>query len=218
MRKALNDNPTVQIAVVAGLLVVMGLMFMFVVKKPKEESGAPPATGAAAAGAPAAAGTSAPVATGSQGTAAAPAAPAAPATSGTPSVSSGTVTPEALIPGPGLPAPVMSAWKRGDAIVLLIRGHGVDDNLVNRSVALLSADKGVAVFVAKANQVARYSRITQGVGVNRVPALVVVRPRKVSGATPQAQVSYGFRNAESVAQAVRDALYTGPDDLPYSPG
>jgi len=46
---------------------------------------------------------------------------------------------------------------------------------------------------------------------------VVVRPRKESGAVPEAQVSYGFRNSQSVVQAVHDALYNGPNDLPYSP-
>jgi hypothetical protein len=71
--------------------------------------------------------------------------------------------------------------------------------------------------VARAKDVAGYSRITQGVGVNRAPALVVVRPRDVSGSVPQAQVSYGFRNSQSVVQAVHDALYTGRDNLPYSP-
>jgi hypothetical protein len=55
------------------------------------------------------------------------------------------------------------------------------------------------------------------VGVNRVPALVVVRPRRLSGSVPEAQVSYGFRNSQSVVQAVQDALYSGKDDLPYSP-
>jgi hypothetical protein len=73
------------------------------------------------------------------------------------------------------------------------------------------------VFVTRAKDVARYSRITQGVGVDRAPALVVVRPRKESGPVPEAQVSYGFRSSQSVVQAVHDALYQGPDDLPYSP-
>ena len=38
-----------------------------------------------------------------------------------------------------------------------------------------------------------------------------------SGAVPEAQVSYAFRNSQGVVQAVHDALYSGPDDLPYSP-
>jgi hypothetical protein len=135
-----------------------------------------------------------------------------------PSVGSGTVTPDALIPGPGLPKNVVATWKRGDAIALLIvRGSGIDDRMVRSSVASLSGDAGVAVFIAHAKDVARYSRITQGVGVDRVPALVVIHPRKQSGAVPQAEVSYGFRSSQSVVQAVHDALYTGRDDLTYSP-
>ena len=58
----------------------------------------------------------------------------------------------------------------------------------------------------------------EAVGLNRVPALVVVRPKDVAGAPPQAQVSYGFRSSQSVVQAVRDALYKGKDDVPYHPG
>jgi hypothetical protein len=129
-----------------------------------------------------------------------------------------TVTPEALVPGPGLPRPVIAAWNHGDAIVLLVvHPKGTDDRLVRSSVESLS-EPGVAVFVAPANRVARYSRITQGVGVSRVPALVVVRPKRLSGGTPQATVSFGFRDSQSVVQAVHDALYSGRDDIPYNPG
>ena len=128
-------------------------------------------------------------------------------------------TAESLIPGPGLPAEVVKAWEGGDAIVLLIvRNKGVDDRLVKGSVRGMQGDSEIAVFVAKAKDVARYSRITQGVGVTRVPALVVVRPQRLSGSVPQAHVSYGFRDSQSVLQAVDDALYSGRDDIPYHPG
>ena len=129
-----------------------------------------------------------------------------------------TVTPQALIPGPGLPEDVARAYASGNAVVLLIvRNGATDDELVRDSVYQISRS-GVSVFVAPASDVARYSRITQGAGVNRVPALVVVRPRRVSGDTPQATVSYGFRSTASVVQAVDDALYGGRDDVPYHPG
>jgi len=148
-------------------------------------------------------------------------APPPPATGGSPAIPppADSVSSEALVAGPGLPADVVEAWEAGDAIVLLIvRGKGIDDKLVSGSVRALSGDPGVSVFVAKAKHIARYSRITQAVGVSQVPALVVVRPRKTSGAVPQAQVSYGFRSAQSVVQAVDDALYEGRDDVPYHPG
>ncbi|MGA9635294.1 MAG: hypothetical protein WBQ41_08650, partial [Solirubrobacterales bacterium] len=132
--------------------------------------------------------------------------------------STATVSPRALVPGPGLPRPVVAAWKRGDTVVLLIvRGSGIDDRLVRSSVRLLSSEPNTDVFVARAGHIARYSRITMGVGVNRAPALVVVRPRRLTGSVPQAQVGYGFRNAQSVVQAVHDATYGGKDNLPYSP-
>jgi hypothetical protein len=215
MRKALNDNPMVQIAVVGVLVLFVGLFLMMTMgkKSPSDSAStaAPTTAGAAPAG-----GTTTPVVVPDTGATAAPSATAG----ATPSVSanSGTVAPEALIPGPGLPAPVINAWKSGDAVALLIvRSGGIDDRLVRGSVQSLSGESGVAVFVARAENVARYSRITQGVGVDRAPALVIVRPRRNSGSVPEAQVSYGFRNSTGVVQAVHNALYSGPDDLPYHP-
>src|SRR3954447_10152382 len=216
MRKALNENPMVQIAVVGVLVLFVGLFLMMTMSKKSPSESASSAAPAAPTAAPAG-GTTTPVVVPDTG--AATAAPGATA-GATPSVSAstGTVPPEALIPGPGLPAPVIKAWKGGDAVALLIvRGGGIDDRLVRSSVESLSGDAGVSVFVARAGNVARYSRITQGVGVDRAPALVVVRPRRESGSVPQAQVSYGFRDSNGVVQAVHDALYGGPDDLPYSP-
>jgi hypothetical protein len=214
MRKAINDNPVVQIAVIGVLVVVVGLFLMTGMKKGGSSSSS---TSSATPGvsSPPVAGAAVPVTPG--GT--------APPSSGVGSVggvpppaTSGTVTPDALIPGPGLPKNVIDAWKHGDAVVLLIvRGSGIDDRLVKGSVESLRGDARTSVFVAHAKDVARYSRITQGVGVDRVPALVVVRPRTKAGSVPEAQVSYGFRNSQSVVQAVRDALYNGKDDLPYSP-
>jgi hypothetical protein len=214
MREQLNNNPVVQISVIGVLVVVVGLFFMLNMKK--KDTSASTATPATASGVSSSlGGTTTPIGPGAS--TASPVA-AAPSVAATPSVSAGSVTPDALVPGPGLPRPVVSAWKSGDAIALLIvRGGGTDDRLVRGSVESLSGDASVAVFVARAKDVARYSRITQGVGVDRAPALVVVRPRSESGSVPQAQVSYGFRDSQSVVQAVHDALYSGPDDLPYSP-
>ena len=39
----------------------------------------------------------------------------------------------------------------------------------------------------------------------------------MSGSVPEAQVSYGFRDSQGVVQAVHDAVYSGKDNLPYSP-
>ena len=211
MREALNSNPVVQIAVIGVLVVVVGLFFMMNMKK--KDSGSP--TVSSAASGSVVPGTTSPTTISPDGTASAGAASSAPSA---PLPSTGAVSPDALIPGPGLPAPVVKAWKGGDAIVLLVvRGGGIDDRLVRGSVQSLAGDAGVSVFVTRAKHVARYSRITQGVGVNQTPALVVVRPRRESGSVPQAQVSYGFRSSQSVVQAVDDALYSGRDELPYYP-
>jgi hypothetical protein len=215
MRQALNNNPVVQIAVIGVLVAIVGLFFMMNMHKgsssSSSSSSATPAAGSATPG------TTSPVTSSPSGTAT-PSAGAAPSAS---QISlpppSGAVTPDALIPGPGLPKAVAAAYKRGEAVVVLIvRGGAIDDRLVRGSVRTLS-NAGIAVFVARAKNVSRYSRVTQGVGVDRAPALVVVRPRKRSGAVPQAQVRYGFRDSASVVQAVHDALYSGPDDLPYYP-
>jgi len=220
MRKAINENRTVQLGLLGGFLLVVGLFLMM--KMGKGEEAPPPAT-APVAGSSASAGTTSPTTTGapaatSSTSTAGAAAVALPTTGAAVTPTPTTVSPDALVPGPGLPAPVIKAWNHGDAVVLLIvRPKGTDDRLVRRSVESLS-EPGVAVFVAPANRVARYSRITQGVGVSRAPALVVVRPKRLSGGTPQATVSYGFRDSQSVVQAVHDALYSGPDDIPYNPG
>jgi hypothetical protein len=206
MRQAINNNPMVQVAVLGGLAVIVGLFFMMNMKGGSSSSSDFTASSAAStAPAPAAGATSAVT-------------PGAGTSSTTPPTTSGSVSPSALVPGPGLPKPVIAAWKRGDTVVLLIvRQGGIDDRLVRSSVRLLSSESGTAVFVTRANDVARYSRITQGVGVSQAPALVVVRPKRITGPTPEAQVDYGFRDAQGVVQAVHDAVYTGKDNLPYSP-
>jgi hypothetical protein len=216
VRAALNSNPVVQIAVIGVLIAVVGLFLMMNMKKSDSSSSSPTTSSDTASGSTAAATTSPVTVPGASATSGA-ATPSVGATT-TPPASGGTVSPEALIPGPGLPRDVVAAWKRGDAIALLIvRPQGVDDRLVRSSVNSLSGEPNVAVFVTRAEHVARYSRITQGVGVDHAPALVVVRPRSESGPTPQAQVSYGFRNSKSVLQAVHDAIYSGQDNLPYYP-
>jgi hypothetical protein len=206
VRQAINNNPIAQVAVLGGLALLVGLFMMMNMKKGSSDSAS---TDSSAAATPATssptAGDSA-VAPGSAGTA-----PVAPPTSG-------SVSPDALVPGPGLPRPVITAWRRGDTVVLLVvRPHGIDDRLVRNSVRSLSSESGVAVFVSRADKVARYSRITQGVALSQAPALLVVRPKRVSGSVPEAQVSYGFRDSQGVVQAVHDAVYSGKDNLPYSP-
>lgn len=201
MRQAINNNPIAQVAILGGLALVAAVFFMTSMKGKGSSDSA--STASSAAPAP---------------STSAPAVPAPAPTSSAPPPATATVSPEALVPGPGLPKPVVTAWKGGDTVVLLVvRQGGIDDRLVHGSVRSLTGDPGVSVFVTRANHVARYSRITQGVGVSQAPALVVVRPKRVSGSVPEAQVDYGFRDAQGVVQAVHDAVYSGKDNLPYSP-
>lgn len=214
MRNAVNNNPMVQLAVVGVLLVLAGVMLAPQLLHHGGGSSENTTTTSAQLSTPTG---SAKITVEASGTLAQPSGAALPQLSGSPAPS-GTVSPSALIPGRGLPRPVVAAWHHGDAIVLLVaRDGGIDDRLVRESVEGLSGDSGVAVFVVRASHIARYSRITQGVGVSQVPALVVIRPKRLSGSVPQGQVTYGFRNSQSVVQQVHDALYNGKDNLPYSP-
>jgi len=67
-----------------------------------------------------------------------------------------------------------------------------------------------------AARISRYAAITEGVGVDRVPALVVVTPKHLKKTVPTASVSYGFQSPQSIAQAVIDAGYEGKT-LDYHP-
>jgi hypothetical protein len=217
-----NENPVVQVALIGILLLVCAfLLYTRVLSSGESESAPAPET---AESAPAVAapspGADAPVT--SDGAPPAPdsatpqAAPEAGSTA--PSEPAPEAVPTgALVPGPGLPQSVVKAYADGKAIVLLVlRQRGIDDQPVEAAVRALEGRSDLAVFVTGAKSIARYARITQGVNVSRVPALVVIQPRSVSGDVPRASVSYGFRGAESVVQAVRDALYEG-GKVPYYP-
>src|SRR5262245_31586398 len=117
--------------VVAGLVVAALLFFMMGKKKDSTSTSAEPTTSTAQASLTTPQGTvdmSLSV-TPSSGAAAATTAP----TSG--GVPTGTVSPNALAPGKGLPKDVVDSWKSGDTTVLLfVRPAGVDDKLVKGSV------------------------------------------------------------------------------------
>ena len=229
MRKAINENPVVQIALLGGMALVVGfLLFTRVLSQNSSEEAAPatdatatPATGTATEAGAAASGAAPSTAAATE---AAPTTPTAPDTSAAPPAT-GTAPPatEAVpgaapsagvegefVPGPGLPKPVVSAYDDGKAVVLLIeKRKGIDDQALLGSVEKLRGRSDLAVFLVPAKDVSRYARITEGVQLDRVPALVVIRPSKLSDGAPEATVSYGFRGPESVQQAVEDALFDG---------
>lgn len=192
MREALNSNPLVQAAVVGVLL--LGTVFFFISSSGGgEEGGASSEAPAGSSSTSAVAGaTTGEAAGGSLGTALA--GTAAPATS-----------------APPLPSPVLHAWKDNKTLVLLfVRDGGIDDRLVKQAVHGVAGFAGVSLFVVPAHEIYRYAAITEGVGVERTPALIVVTPKHLDGSVPTASVSYGFQSPESVAQAVIDAGYKGP--------
>ena len=212
MRKAINENPVVQAALIGVLVIVGGLMLLMRMggsDEPAAEApvAAAPATDSAAAapaaGAPATDPTAAAPATGTP-------APAGAAPAGAP----GTFK-----AGPGLPEEIVAAYDAGDAVVVLVvNERGIDDRRLKTMVQTLKSNPGAAVFVVDVRYVADYTRITEGVDLDRTPALVVLRPKALTeGSMPSAVVSYGFRGEASVQQALEDALYKGPEDLPYYP-
>jgi hypothetical protein len=216
MRDAINNNPKVQLGLLGALILLVALMVLpSMMGKKSSSDGSTTNTVSAQATTPQGSVDLTVKTTQPPGGTSA-AAGATGATGVAPPVTS--VDPQALVPGPGLPRPVIDSWRDGKAVVLLlVRNHGIDDRLVSASVRGLSGDSSLAIFVVHANKIARYSRITQGVGVSQVPALLIIRPRRVSGSVPEAQVAYGFRDSQTVVQYVHDALYSGKDDLPYSP-
>jgi hypothetical protein len=202
VREKLNSNPKAQIGLVVVLILVVGYMLLGG-SGGGEESAEPASTEATVA----VAGTSA-VGT---ATAATPGEAVEGAIEAVASeVSASAVA--ASIPPPPLPAPVSHAYESDKTVVLLVvHDGGIDDRLVSRAVDQLKVRPELAVFVVPAKQISRYAAITLGAEVQQVPALIVLRPRRLSGGNPQASVSYGFQTPQSVVQAVEDASYKGPE-------
>lgn len=200
MRKALNENPVVQMVVLGVVGVILVVMVFTMLLKGEEEV---PVTDPATAVAPAT-GEVAPV-----DPAAAPVVPSTPAPAESPA---DQIPPGAdvIAPGKGLPKDLAMAYADKKAIALLVVDPKANaDKKLQRSTNGLAARDGVAVFVTDVDEIADYSRITSGVAVDRVPALIVIRPRGLTDNVPTATVSYGFRSPKSVEQALDDALYDG---------
>lgn len=201
MREALNSNPLIQAAVL-GVLLVGGAIFMLAPKGGSEEEAAPAETSVSATES---AGGGAEATVGSLES-------AAPSASG---ASAASVL--AATNAPPLPRPVVDAYTANRTIVLLVvHNGGIDDRLVKTATQALAGFRRASVFVVPADRISRYAAITEGAGVERVPALVVVTPRHLDPSVPTASVSYGFQSRESIAQAVIDAGYEGPT-LEYHP-
>jgi hypothetical protein len=210
MREKLNENPLAQVGLVLVLVVVAAVMFIGSSGGGEEEETAPTEATVAVAGT-SAIGTAAAATPGEAVEGAVESALEVASEEGAaPAVAS-------AVPTPPPPAPVTAAYDSGKTVVLLIvHDGGIDDALVERSSALLAAMPEVALFTVPATQIARYAAITVGLDVNRVPALVVMRPKRLSNGTPQASVDYGFQTPQGIAQAVQDASYHGRE-VTYHP-
>lgn len=222
MREKLNSNPIAQVALIGVL--IAGVAF-FLLKGGGGESNASSATTASTtadassaptAGSPTAASSSS--AGGEASTAASSGAVSGSESTGTAGTSEApTSALPVSVPAPAAPAAVSAAYKAQKTVVLLVfHPGGLDERIVRQTVVLLKPVPKLAVFVIPAKQIARYTAVTVGVEVDQVPALIVMRPRRLSGGTPQASVSYGFQTPESVVQAVIDASSRSPE-IPYHP-
>ena len=220
MRKALNEDPRAQI-VVFVLVGIVAVFFLFTTVMKKDPATDPAAVDpATVAATPTATGTdgatdgsASATAPADSGTPAAPTTPATPSTPVTPATPNAGTDPGAasgLLPSKGLPKDVLVAYAKNKAIALLvIDPKGLSDKQLKGFTEPLRSRKDVTLFVVKSKNIGDYYRITTGVSVDRVPALVVIRPRKLNKGEPTAMVSYGFRGPRSVDQAVDDALYDG---------
>jgi hypothetical protein len=197
MREKLNENPLMQVVVIGVLLLATGIFVMSSMGgKGGEEAESSESSAAATAASAESTATEAPAGL---------------------SAALAMVSRASAAHARPLPGPVVSAWKADKTVVLLfVHDGGIDDRLVKAATGRLQTLPEAATFIVPASQISRYAAVTEGVGVNRVPALVVIRPRRVHQTIPSASVSYGFQSGESVVQAVIDAGYRGPT-LPYHP-
>ena len=207
MREKINSDPRYQVGIVLLLVIAAGYMLLGGGLGGGEESEEAPPTEATVA----VAGTNVTgTATGATPGEAVEGAVASAIESAAGEATAASAT--ASIPAPPLPVPVANAYDSGKTVVLLVvRNGGIDDRLVTASTRQVSGNPDVALFVAPVKQIAHYGAITLGVDVTQVPALIVMRPKRLSDGTPQATVDYGFQATQSIDQAIRDASYDGPE-------
>ena len=211
MRETLNDNPIAQVAIVLVLVAVAAFMFL----KPgggASEEAAPEASisvggtemtqqeAASAAGEVVEGAVETAIESGAIGGTAA-----------------GTGAMPTSVPAPPPPHEFTAAYDSGKTVVLLvIHDGGIDDRLTALSATTLTAMPEVKLIPVPLKKLPRYASVTVGLNVNRVPALIVMKPKQLSGGTPQATVDYGFQTPESIYMAVTDANYKGPE-VTYHP-
>jgi hypothetical protein len=207
VREKLNENPIAQVGLILVLVVVAAVMFIGSSGGGEEEEA-----------------TTGEVAASVNGVTATGATPGEAVEGAVESLEEGAVAETSVtampvsVPAPPPPKRLTAAYESGKTVVLLIVDKGsIDSAFTARSSLLLAPFGGVSLFIVSAKEIARYAAITVGLDVNRVPALVVMKPKKLSGGTPQATVDYGIQTPQSVVQAVLDANYHGRE-VTYHPG
>lgn len=207
MREKLNENPLAQVGLIAVLAIVAVVMFISSSGGGEEEE---------SSGGEVAASVNGVTATGATPGEAVEGAVEQLEEGAVAGASVGEVP--ASVPAPSPPKRLMTAYGAGKTVVLLIVDKGsINSAFTTRSSLLLAPISDVSLFIIPAGEIARYAAITVGLDVNRVPALVVMKPKKLSGGTPQASVDYGVQTPQSVVQAVLDANYHGRE-VTYHPG
>jgi hypothetical protein len=211
VREKLNKDPKAQIVLIAVLAVVGIFMFMKMSGGGEEEGEEAPTAATVSVAGTDATGTAVGATPGEAVEGAVESALEAAAAGASASATA------SAIPLPPLPRPVAAAYDADKTVVLLIvHDGGIDDRLVAGAARRLEGEPGLALFVVPVKQIARYAAVTLGAEVKQVPALLVMRPRKLSGGSPEASVDYGFQTPQSVVQAVIDARYKGPEET-YHP-
>jgi hypothetical protein len=198
MREKLNSNPLAQAALVGVLLLAVGFFVLSSMGGESEE--AETTTSSATVSTPEGSATVTATVTTPAGEPAAAAAPS----------SIPPLPPDAAATAPPLPHAVTAAFHANRIVVVLfVSKGGIDDGMVAGASSALATMPGVSTFVVPADRIAKYAAIAQGVAVDRVPALVVLRPKRLDRSIPTASVHYGFQSPQSVVQAVIDAGYKG---------
>lgn len=212
MREQLNDNPIAQVAVVLILVAVAAFMFL-------SKSGGGGGSESTPEASISVGGTEM-----SQSEVASKAgevvegAVEAAIESGAVGAAAGATEMPTSVPAPPPPHGFTAAYDSGRTVVLLVvHDGGIDDRLTATAATALTAMPQVALIEVPVKQLPRYAAVTVGLDLNRVPAVVVMKPKRLSGGIPQATVDYGFQTPETLVQAVRDASYHGPEAT-YHPG
>jgi hypothetical protein len=204
MREQLNNNPMAQMGAVAVLLVVGAIFLLTTMGGGGEEEGSE-------------AGEVTATVNGAAATGETPGEAVEGAVESLETAEAPPVSPTVPVPPIAPPDQVVDAWESGATVVLLfVREGGIDDRLMEGAAGALAGFPNAVSFVVPAKEISRYSAVTSGVGVERVPALVVLTPKRLDQGIPTASVLYGYQSPESIVQAVIDAGYKGPT-LDYHP-